>query len=255
MECLGITTLAATAEKKSEAQVISKPSFPDSRNRFNHFHTHTHKNTKLAMSSFHALFHSFREMVNPILKQSKFKETGVLTPEEFVLAGDFLVYKCPTWSWAAGLESKRRDYLPPDKQYLVTRNVPCLKRVAAMEYKEQEDDEEIAEAGADNDDFGAWVATHKNRKVETEGEVQEIGDMDDDIDASAAAPVQASTSTDLSTNMAGLSVSDDAPPPNLDDIPDMEDEGVLVDASMMEEEDPAAFASAEGSDDKILKTR
>jgi len=31
------------------------------------------------------------------LKDSKFIEKGVLTPEEFVLAGDHLVHKCNTW--------------------------------------------------------------------------------------------------------------------------------------------------------------
>lgn len=31
------------------------------------------------------------------LKDSKFLEKGVLTPEEFVLAGEHLVHKCPTW--------------------------------------------------------------------------------------------------------------------------------------------------------------
>jgi len=30
---------------------------------------------------------------------SAFKEKGVLTPDEFVQAGDNLVSKCPTWSW------------------------------------------------------------------------------------------------------------------------------------------------------------
>jgi hypothetical protein len=30
---------------------------------------------------------------------SAFKEKGVLTPDEFVEAGDNLVSKCPTWSW------------------------------------------------------------------------------------------------------------------------------------------------------------
>ena len=66
------------------------------------------------------------EKLAPVLKNSKFKETGVLTPEEvrcdgggrkemyarrrlmrsdcvwqFVAAGDFLVFKCPTWEWCA----------------------------------------------------------------------------------------------------------------------------------------------------------
>ena len=74
-----------------------------------------------------------REWAYPTLTKSAFLEKGVLTPEEFVRAGDELVYKCPTWAWEAGEVSKRKAYLPPDKQYLVTRNVPCQNRVSSME--------------------------------------------------------------------------------------------------------------------------
>ena len=46
----------------------------------------------------------------------------MITPDEFVRAGDHLVYHCPTWSWAAGEQGRRKAYLPPDKQFLVTKN-------------------------------------------------------------------------------------------------------------------------------------
>ena len=59
---------------------------------------------------------SVREWATPTLKSSAFLSRGVLTPEEFVAAGDELVYKCPTWSWEGGDPKKAKSYLPPDKQ-------------------------------------------------------------------------------------------------------------------------------------------
>lgn len=66
--------------------------------------------------------------VAPTLKESKFLKEGVLTPEEFVEAGDHLVFKCKTWQWAAGRPEAAVKYLPADKQYLVTRQVRCASR-------------------------------------------------------------------------------------------------------------------------------
>ena len=60
-----------------------------------------------------------REALYPVLQQSAFAERGVLTPDEFVKAGDELVGKCPTWAWESGDASRRKNYLPADKQYLV----------------------------------------------------------------------------------------------------------------------------------------
>ncbi len=61
-------------------------------------------------------FRRAREWATPTLKDSAFLTRGVLTPEEFIAAGDELVYKCPTWSWESGDEKKRKKYLPAYKQ-------------------------------------------------------------------------------------------------------------------------------------------
>ncbi|GLT84342.1 hypothetical protein SLE2022_025780 [Rubroshorea leprosula] len=80
---------------------------------------------------------------------------------EFILAGDNLVSKCPTWSWESGEPSKRKSYLPPEKQYLITRNVPCLRRAASVEEEYEAAEGEIL---LDNEDNDGWLATHGKPK-------------------------------------------------------------------------------------------
>ena len=71
----------------------------------------------------HKLFKGYQDVVSyisPTLKQSKFYTEGILTPEEFILSGDYLVEKCPTWKWCSAKENLYNSALPKDKQYLVT---------------------------------------------------------------------------------------------------------------------------------------
>ncbi|KAJ3228318.1 E2-like enzyme [Clydaea vesicula] len=162
-----------------------------------------------------------REYMSPLLKESKFKESGVLTPEEFVAAGDFLVYKCPTWQWASGIPEKKRDYLPADKQYLITKNVPCLKRVTELDYDEKAD---IEEEGNENNGEG-WTLTHTNL---TEKKLDDIEEIENEIK---------SVVLDSSEKAEDM--------PDFDDIPEIDD--FVIDEI---DDDIAAL-----DNDKILRTR
>lgn len=131
-------------------------------------------------------FRRAREWATPTLKDSAFLQRGVLTPDEFVKAGDELVYKCPTWSWESGDEKKRKKYLPADKQYLVTRNVPCPTRVSVLENSVAIGDEDMAhiaeECGGDD-----WLVSrmispeeHQQRMDEKIEEEFDILDYDEE---------------------------------------------------------------------------
>ncbi len=89
-------------------------------------------------SSFtHQLGDAYRKavsMFSGVETKSQFEAKGTLTVKEFLEAGDALVFKFPTWQWSAAADKKmEKDYLPADKQYLVTKHVPCNMRVSDLD--------------------------------------------------------------------------------------------------------------------------
>jgi len=186
-----------------------------------------------------------REYVYPQLTESAFLEKGVLTPEEFVRAGDELVFRCPTWEWASAPKaSKQKTYLPPDKQYLITRNVPCRNRVASLETNLKM--EGIEDANGCGED---WMVS----SILAEGEIDEDDNIEDDFDildedgeVVEKAPEEAKVPPP-SASAADAAGDDD----EYGDIDDYEDDDILVD------DDAAALPTAEtsASDSAIVKTR
>mmetsp|Transcript_2236 Transcript_2236/g.4904 ORF Transcript_2236/g.4904 Transcript_2236/m.4904 type:complete len:332 (-) Transcript_2236:115-1110(-) len=120
-----------------------------------------------------------REWAYPQLTESAFLEKGVLTPEEFLRAGDELVFRCPTWEWSSSPKaSKEKSYLPPNKQYLITRNVPCRNRVSSLETNLKMEREGF-ESGENGDEGDDWMVSTLLAEGEDD---QGIGDGFDILD-------------------------------------------------------------------------
>lgn len=130
------------------------------------------------MNPFYSTLSTLREYLSTPSNASTFTKTGQVTPEEFVAAGDYLVYKFPTWSWAPADAAKRVTHLPDDKQYLVLRNAPCHSRVDDSfsswnpgEAKEGEDEWE--------DNAPPTFATTTNPNGEESPEVAKVKTVDE----------------------------------------------------------------------------
>ncbi|KAL7184032.1 hypothetical protein ACSBR2_026248 [Camellia fascicularis] len=186
----------------------------------------------------HEAFKGTVERITNPRTVSAFKEKGVLSITEFVLAGDNLVSKCPTWSWESGEPNKRKSYLPAEKQFLITRNVPCLRRAASVE-------EEYEAAGGevllDNEDNDGWLATH-GKPIENKCEEEENLPSMETLEISKKNTIQS-----ISSYFGG----DD------EDIPDMEE---YEEPDNLIETDPATLqctylVAQEPDDDNILRTR
>ncbi|EZG51722.1 autophagy-related protein 3 [Gregarina niphandrodes] len=84
------------------------------------------------MNRAHRIADQVRSVVGWLQKDSassQFVTKGFLSPGEFVEAGDQLTCQTPTWQWQSCDQAHQVFWLPPDKQYLITRNIPCRYRI------------------------------------------------------------------------------------------------------------------------------
>ena len=108
--------------------------------------------------------YSFQEYVKtasnvmPTLKKNNFTKTGLITPEEFVMAGDLLVMKCPTWRWETASKKNRVSYLPVNKQYLVTKNVPINEKIITNNHNNNDISLPEKIIHSKNDSAKSWCA-------------------------------------------------------------------------------------------------
>ncbi|XVF33576.1 hypothetical protein REPUB_Repub17cG0180100 [Reevesia pubescens] len=187
----------------------------------------------------HEAFKGTVERITGPRTVSAFKEKGVLSVSEFILAGDNLVSKCPTWSWESGEPSKRKSYLPSEKQYLITRNVPCLRRAASVE-------EEYEAAGGevllDNEDNDGWLATHGKPKDKSDAE-ENLPSME------TLESRQNETVRSIPSYFGGAEEEEDIP--NMADY-DEADNVIETDAATLQS---TYLVAQEPDDDNILRTR
>lgn len=100
---------------------------------------------------------SLREYLTPINNESNFRTTGEISPDEFVKAGDYLVFKFPTWQWGTCPPALRKKHLPAEKQFLVTRHVPSYLRISSY----------LPEIDDDGDQEEEWGMPYLNKESQT----------------------------------------------------------------------------------------
>lgn len=173
------------------------------------------------------------------IRKSVFHETGKLTPEEFVIAGDFLVENFPSWSWGSGLPDKRRSHLPADKQFLQTKNVPCFTGHSTH-------DNIVEKAVETGDDGSGWIEAQVTDE-HADAPVEELKAVDLGAGAAAAAAAGPAVGAAVAVEDAPEDDDDD------DDVPDIGDYN--YEGSAIKDDDKAAVAAAPAAQSGVASTR
>jgi len=166
------------------------------------------------------------EMFVPISTESQFYEKGVLTPDEFVKAGDELVTTCKTWEWAAGDPSIAQKYFPKNKQFLITRNVPSLRR--AHTYALADSKEQLIDIDKDSGMGEDWLSTHVEEK-------------DSDKNTGTIDVEQKEKKDDMIEEMT---ISNEKQSGTDDEIPDMDS---FIDDNLITQQDPSTVTKTTSS--------
>eukprot|EP00911_Craspedida_sp_UC1_P001948 UC1_evm4s1496 len=191
-------------------------------------------------------------------KVSTFQETGKLTPEEFVAAGDYLVQNFPSWSWSSGDAGKTRSHLPADKQYLVTRDVPALPQRLGLRIGEEEGGESAVP------DEDGWIDTGGSA-VDAAAEAADMEALAKGIDTTHLGAIDAAAvaAAPQGEGGDGYESADSLDELELDDL--LEPGDMDYTENLVEETDEAAVGAGEdagttagggaGSDDTLVHTR
>ncbi|KAI6230327.1 Ubiquitin-like-conjugating enzyme ATG3 [Aphelenchoides fujianensis] len=179
---------------------------------------------------------SVGEKFVPVLKETKFKETGVLTP------GGVRRRRATTSSTTAPRGRGRRPPIPringtscpADKPFLITRRVPCHRRCAQIAYNS-----DLELVIKDEESQEEWVDTHHFYAADNAEKVED-------------APAEAAAAALHTVKLEDDDEDDDAPAVDMDDF---------VQAGSVQAEDPNCFKpsakdeKAAESEDKIIRTR
>ena len=122
-------------------------------------------------------FDAYVNIVNSITGPTtvdNFETLGTITPDQFILSGDLLTSKCKTWTWESGEKSKQFSYLPSHKQFLMSRNCPCINRVKDMENFKSD----LMDVNDDNGDEWSLTISDETNNNMNEKNIDDIPDID-----------------------------------------------------------------------------